>query len=252
MVEEDLPQVRKLNNKHIAAVGEVSAKKYKYLFKIAHHAFVIKDQDQVVAFYLTVGADLDYKSKNYLFHANQGYVGFIYMDRIVVDDNYQNMKIGTKLYAHLENEMKREKLGVLCAEVNLVPPNPGSIRFHKRLGFKIMKHAHEHEPGYVVDFMAKELIPGALKLKSQKKEEPKKEAAKFECDVCKKQFPNKQEHLKSTEHQKLKQIKQKLYADDNQDAKKKSQKEEVKKVDDKEPEETVVPVEERKVEETAV
>ena len=44
MVEDDLPQVRKLNNQHVEAVGEVSAKKFEYLFKIAHHAFVVKDQ----------------------------------------------------------------------------------------------------------------------------------------------------------------------------------------------------------------
>lgn len=199
--------VRKLNNQHIAAVGEVSANKYKYLFKIAHHAFVVKDQGQVVAFYLTVGEDLDYNSKNYKFHASQGYAKFIYMDRIVVADGYQNLKIGTKLYAHLEKEMRREKLGILCAEVNVVPPNPGSTRFHKRLGFKVVGPGHEHEPGYVVDFMMKELIPGAAKEKSVTKPAKKMEESKEECDICRKKFADLSAHLKSPEHLKLKEIK---------------------------------------------
>jgi predicted GNAT superfamily acetyltransferase len=81
------------------------------------------------------------------------------MDRIVVSDDYQNMKIGTKLYAHLEKEMRREKIPILCCEVNVVPPNVGSTRFHQRLGFKVVKR-HEHEPGYVVDMMMKEVIAG--------------------------------------------------------------------------------------------
>jgi predicted GNAT superfamily acetyltransferase len=85
------------------------------------------------------------------------------MDRIVVSDDYQNLKIGTKLYAHLEKEMKREKINILCAEVNVVPPNLGSTRFHQRLGFKVVKKNHEHEPGYVVDMMMKEITPGAAK-----------------------------------------------------------------------------------------
>jgi predicted GNAT superfamily acetyltransferase len=70
MTEDDLLQVRKLNNQHIAAVGEVSASKYKVIFKLAHHAYMVKDQGQVVAFYLTHGEGLDYNSKNYKFHAS--------------------------------------------------------------------------------------------------------------------------------------------------------------------------------------
>ena len=81
------------------------------------------------------------------------------MDRIVVDEHYQNMKIGSKLYAHLEAEMKREQIKLICAEVNT--DNTGSMRFHQRLGFKVTKKGHEHEPGYVVNFMIKEVASGA-------------------------------------------------------------------------------------------
>jgi len=71
------------------------------------------------------------------------------------------MKIGTKLYKHLERKMKKQNLTILCAEVNVEPPNTASLRFHKRLGFKIVKKQHEHEPGYVVDFLVKK-FGGAL------------------------------------------------------------------------------------------
>jgi hypothetical protein len=55
MTIDDLPQVRKLNNKYAEAVGECSAKMYQYLFSIAQHALVVKDQDMLVGFLLTVG-----------------------------------------------------------------------------------------------------------------------------------------------------------------------------------------------------
>jgi len=48
----------------------------------------------------------------------------------------------------------------ICAEVNVVPPNPGSLRFHLRNKFEIVKKAHKHEEGYVVNFLVKNL-PGA-------------------------------------------------------------------------------------------
>lgn len=51
--------------------------------------------------------------------------------------------------------MRQEKYTTLCAEVNVEPPNPDSLRFHQRLGFKVIKKNHEHEPGYVVDFLSK-------------------------------------------------------------------------------------------------
>lgn len=45
MCEEDLPAVRELNNQHQEAVGEISLKKLKFLFKNCEHAFVCYDQD---------------------------------------------------------------------------------------------------------------------------------------------------------------------------------------------------------------
>lgn len=57
------------------------------------------------------------------------------MDRIVVADEYQNLKIGTQMYKHLEDMLKKDKISFLCCEVNVEPPNEGSTRFHKRLGF---------------------------------------------------------------------------------------------------------------------
>lgn len=69
MTEADLSQVRKLNNAHIKAVGEVTQKKFKYLFSRASHAFVVKDQGMVVAFLMAQGKGIDYNSKNYLWHA---------------------------------------------------------------------------------------------------------------------------------------------------------------------------------------
>jgi len=91
MTEDDLAEVTKLNNKHIAAVGKTSYKKYQYLLSQASHAYLCRDNQQVIAFYLAFGANLPYNSKNYKFHDEQmNYEdsSFVYMDRIVVADEY--------------------------------------------------------------------------------------------------------------------------------------------------------------------
>jgi len=43
----------------------------------------------------------------------------------------------------------------ICAEVNRVPPNAASLQFHLRRNFEVVKKAHKHEEGYVVDFLVK-------------------------------------------------------------------------------------------------
>lgn len=64
---------------------------------------------------------------------SQHYQSFDYVDRIVVAEEHQGKKIGSKLYAYLMEHSDEER--VTC-EVNLKPPNPGSITFHQKLGLK--------------------------------------------------------------------------------------------------------------------
>jgi predicted GNAT superfamily acetyltransferase len=43
---------------------------------------------------------------------------------------------------------------ILCCEVNVEPPNPGSLRFHQRIGFaEVDKIAPK--PGYIVSLLVK-------------------------------------------------------------------------------------------------
>jgi predicted GNAT superfamily acetyltransferase len=49
------------------------------------------------------------------------------------------MGLGKLLYQHIEQLMRESRLEYpLCCEVNLEPPNPGSLRFHQSIGFKFV------------------------------------------------------------------------------------------------------------------
>lgn len=85
MTEEDLPQVRKLNNQFEDAVGLVTKAKLLYLFDNSYYPLVVRDQDRVVAFLLSHASGLDYNSKNYIWHSDHAEdPNFIYIDRVVV------------------------------------------------------------------------------------------------------------------------------------------------------------------------
>ena len=75
----------------------------------------------------------DYRSLNYRWFCER-YESFVYIDRIVVAPQFNGLGIGRALYADVERAA-RDTAPILTCEVNLDPPNPGSLAFHKKLGF---------------------------------------------------------------------------------------------------------------------
>ena len=75
----------------------------------------------------------DYRSLNYRWFSDR-YASFVYIDRIVVAPQFNGLGIGRALYADVERAA-RDTAPILTCEVNLDPPNPGSLAFHKKLGF---------------------------------------------------------------------------------------------------------------------
>ena len=78
---------------------------------------------------------IDYDSMNYEW-ISERYSNFMYIDRISVMQKFQNKKLGTALYDDLIQCSKEENYDMILCEVNIYPPNPGSIRFHKRFDFE--------------------------------------------------------------------------------------------------------------------
>jgi predicted GNAT superfamily acetyltransferase len=60
---------------------------------------------------------------------------FLYVDRIVVDPAARGRGVARALYGHAFAEARAAGRPRVVAEVNRVPPNPGSDAFHERLGF---------------------------------------------------------------------------------------------------------------------
>ncbi|MBY0338341.1 MAG: GNAT family N-acetyltransferase [Acetobacteraceae bacterium] len=82
---------------------------------------------------------------------------FAYIDRVVVAPAAQGRGLGRALYAALEARARAVAIPVLCCEVNLDPPNPGSLAFHERLGFAPAGEATDPRNGKVVRYLVKRL-----------------------------------------------------------------------------------------------
>ncbi|MCB9742371.1 MAG: GNAT family N-acetyltransferase [Alphaproteobacteria bacterium] len=123
-----------MNAAAVPATSELDLPALEALYAQSMRLSVVTDAaDRPLGFMLTLGPGQPYASQNYLWFS-QRYADFAYVDRVVVDAPWRNQGLGAALYADLDAHAP-PGAPILC-EVNLEPPNPASLRFHARLGFR--------------------------------------------------------------------------------------------------------------------
>ncbi len=129
----DLEQLLELNNAAVPAVNELTAEELKALVEISLGCFVAELEGKVAGFLLGLSEGQNYDSQNYTW-LSEHRPRFAYTDRICVDEQARGNRIGEKLYEALFDAQRGSGRSFVC-EVNERPPNPGSVKFHSRLGF---------------------------------------------------------------------------------------------------------------------
>ena len=149
----DIDSALGLNNRNAPAVEEIDHTTLGFLIEHSLYSYAIGNQE-LLAFCITIGPGAPYTSVNYQWFSRQ-YEDFVYLDRIVVAEPMRNQSLGAKLYATIENRMITDRCApILTCEVNLNPPNPGSLRFHTRIGFHEVGR-QDSKPGLTVTMLAK-------------------------------------------------------------------------------------------------
>jgi predicted GNAT superfamily acetyltransferase len=129
----DLDELQVLNNAAVPAVNELDAEALKELVDTALICLVAELDGRVSGFLLCLAEGEAYDSRNYVWLSNNR-ERFAYTDRICVAECARGNRIGEALYEELFKAEKESGRPFVC-EVNERPPNPGSVKFHKRLGF---------------------------------------------------------------------------------------------------------------------
>ena len=123
------------NEQFAPHVGALARDDFDALLDAAAGALLIEHEGEPAGFLVTFREGADYASENYRYFASR-YDSFLYVDRIVVAIEFQRTGIGRLVYQDLERTAREEGLGHIACEVNLKPPNPDSIAFHERIGFR--------------------------------------------------------------------------------------------------------------------
>jgi predicted GNAT superfamily acetyltransferase len=133
-VASDHEAVLALNNGAVPHVNALSEHDFSWIVSHAAYFRVAEDDSGIVGFVIALEAGLEYWSLNYRWFTDRG-GEFLYLDRVVVSETARNRGVGRALY----DDIDRFASGTwprITLEVNLLPPNPGSLAFHERLGFR--------------------------------------------------------------------------------------------------------------------
>lgn len=151
---KDFESILTLNEISVKVLSPLDEEKLRRLVQLASIGVVVeieKDLDgqldhEITAFLLVFSGNADYESVNYQWF-DQQYSEFMYIDRVVVSEQYRGIGIASTLYRYVLEQAQKSHSNVLCAEIDVLPPNEPSLLFHKKFGFKeleLLKH-NEHK-----------------------------------------------------------------------------------------------------------
>ena len=140
---EDLDEVLALNEANVPDVGAVPIEKMHWFRDHAHYFRIAVAEERLAAFLIGLRPGTTYESTNYRWFCDN-YDDFAYVDRIAVSDQARRLGLASRLYDDFAEAMA--EAGVMTCEVNILPPNPSSMHFHERRGFRQVGTI-EYEPG---------------------------------------------------------------------------------------------------------
>lgn len=132
----DLDDVLALNELWVPHVGTLDRGRLAEILGEADLALVVHGAEGGPAgFVIALGGGARYDSPNYRWFARR-HDRFTYVDRVAVEPAEQGRGVGRALYAAVAEHADAVGSTVMCAEVNLQPPNPDSQAFHAAQGFE--------------------------------------------------------------------------------------------------------------------
>ena len=127
----DHGDVLALNEQNVELLAPLDEDRLVQLTSWADTAAVIDVDGVFAGFVLTFVAGSAYDGENFGWFSDR-FGDFCYLDRIVIHDDFRRRGLGSQVYAELESSCGRP---LFALEVNLDPPNVGSLAFHRARDF---------------------------------------------------------------------------------------------------------------------
>ena len=128
----ELDHLLALNNAHQSETGPLTRDALAHMIATAFHSASVGGGKD--AMLITFDQDAAYDSPNFIWFKAR-YAAFVYVDRIIVAAHARGRGLARDFYEDLFAKAAKASQPRVVCEVNLDPPNPGSLAFHAALGF---------------------------------------------------------------------------------------------------------------------
>jgi predicted GNAT superfamily acetyltransferase len=133
---EDVALITEINNSGYPAVPMANTADIDMLLALSCLVLIAEDDaGSALGFVMAMDPGQDYDSENYVFFESR-FSNHLYIDRIVLTEGARGLGVGSELYERVFQRAREDGRERVTCEVNLEPPNPGSLRFHRRWGFE--------------------------------------------------------------------------------------------------------------------
>lgn len=141
---EHYDQILRMNAHFVHWLAPMDRQELQRVLNLAPYARQI---DNGLGVLIGYGHDTDYPDHDNMQWLSNIFNRYFYIDRIIIDESAAGRGYGRTLYNDIEQFARAAGYPRLTCEVNIVPDNPGSHRFHERLGFRPCGE-HISKPGF--------------------------------------------------------------------------------------------------------
>lgn len=118
------------------------------------HLVVVDPAGTVLGYLLSHASDAGYDDTEICELRRRVAEPFLYVCQIVIAREHRGRGLGRALYEEIAGIARRQELRLVCCDVNTDPPNPGSIAFHRRLGFATIASGTASN-GFAITFLGR-------------------------------------------------------------------------------------------------
>lgn len=131
---KDEEAILRLNENSVSVLSPMNKERFGHLHSMARIIWVAEKNEVIVGFLMGFSDGKAYDSPNYRWF-DARLKNFFYIDRIVVSQEARSIGIGQAFYAKVQQWAKENGLSWLAAEIDIKPPNQGSLKFHEKHNF---------------------------------------------------------------------------------------------------------------------
>lgn len=153
---KDAAAVLELNTANVPAVGPLDIASLESLAAQAFMLDVVEIDGKIEGAVIVLEEGADYASPNYRWFSKR-HGSFVYVDRIMLSEACRGRGVGQQLYELVSQRGRAARKSVFLAEVNTIPDNPRSLRFHEVFGFMEIGRERPYGPDEEVSMLQKDL-----------------------------------------------------------------------------------------------